>query len=153
MVTLADGRTLYATRDDPTADWVVRVDDDLATERRGRWLLPLVYQALGLGVDNRPQAMRVVDRLTGFDTPVGRRFPCPCCDLLTLEEPPTGTHQLCPVCYWEDDAQQYEHLDQLSGANGVTLRQARDNFVASGVSDQAHRGSVRPLESYEVPPG
>jgi hypothetical protein len=149
--TLFDGRILSATQADPTAEWYVRVNDYPESERSGRWLLPLVYSAVGLEPHDA-RAAEIVADLTGFDTPAGRRFPCPCCDLLTLEKPPAGTHQLCPVCFWEDDAQQYEQLDQLAGANRVTLREARDNFRSFGASDRSSVDSVRPPEPYEVPP-
>lgn len=149
--TLPDGRILRATQEDPTADWVVHVEE--GAERRGRWLIALVYGALELeGGEQRDLVKAVVDELSGFDTPAGRRFPCPCCDYLTLTSAPTGTHQLCPVCFWEDDAQQYEHLDQVAGANSVSLRQARENFRAHQASSPASTGSVRAPEPYELPP-
>jgi len=71
--------------------------------------------------------------------------------ILTLEEPPTGTHQLCPVCFWEEDAQQYERLDQLAGANGVTLHQARENFPKYGACEESSIDSVRVPAPYEAP--
>jgi hypothetical protein len=151
-VNLPDGRTLRASQDTPTSDWVVSLTESTPSRWEGRWLLMLIYQALDLerGV-KQPQAIALVDRLSGFDTPIGRRFRCPCCDYLTFAEAPPGTHQTCPVCKWEDDAPQYEDLDQLLGANGVSLRQARENFQRHGYSGHSHAKSVRPPESYEIP--
>jgi hypothetical protein len=29
-------------------------------------------------------------------------YPCPCCGHLVYIEPP-GSHDICKVCFWEDD--------------------------------------------------
>jgi hypothetical protein len=76
----------------------------------------------------------VVRQLAGEETPLGRRYPCPCCDHLTLPEPATGTHFICSVCWWEDDRSQYCDLDYARGANGVSLRQARSDYRVHGSS-------------------
>jgi hypothetical protein len=52
------------------------------------------------------------------------RFACPCCDQLTLDEPPPGTWLICDVCEWEDDPVQFADIDYEGGANPVSLRQA-----------------------------
>jgi hypothetical protein len=89
--------------------------------------------------------------VVGRDTPAGRRYACPCCDFLTLSEPPTGTFAICPVCRWEDDNLQFEDLDKEGGANAVSLRQARQNFRLHGVSDPRRRERARPLRPEETP--
>lgn len=150
--TLADGRTLRASQDVPTSDWLLSIDGEPNQSWQGRWLLLLIYDALQLkrGV-RQPQAIDLVDQLSGFDTPAGRRYRCPCCDYLTLIEAPTGTHQTCPVCRWEDAAQQYQHLDLAGGANSVSLRQARANFRLHGVSDLRATANARAPKPEEVP--
>ena len=60
---------------------------------------------------------------------------CPCCDYYCLPE--RGAFAVCPVCYWEDDGQDLDRLDVVSGPNHITLRQARANFQRFGASDQA----------------
>ncbi|MEG0845152.1 MAG: CPCC family cysteine-rich protein [Raoultibacter sp.] len=76
------------------------------------------------------------------------KYPCPCCGYLTLDKQPPGTFDICPVCYWEDDATQFEDPQMQGGANFVTLDQARENFKDFGACD---RGCIeyvrRPLES------
>ncbi len=60
---------------------------------------------------------------------------CPCCDYYTLTE--RGAHEVCPVCYWEDDGHDLDRLDEVSAVCHITLRQARANFAAFGAADQA----------------
>jgi hypothetical protein len=80
------------------------------------------------------------------------RSPCPCCSCLTLEDPPPGTFAICPVCFWEDDDVQFRDPDYAGGANAVSLREARANFLEFGASDQALRGQVREPLPHEKPP-
>lgn len=63
------------------------------------------------------------------------RAQCPCCDYITLAE--RGSYEICPVCFWEDDGQDLDELDEPSGPNhGLTLRQGRDNFMALGACEE-----------------
>src|SRR5436305_8121773 len=63
-----------------------------------------------------------------------RAYACPCCGFLTLEEPPPGTYEICPVCYWEDDPVQFDDPSYTGGANRVSLAQARQNFLDLGAA-------------------
>ncbi len=63
------------------------------------------------------------------------RYQCPCCDYYALSE--RASRDICPVCYWEDDGQDLGDLDVVSGANHITLREARHNFASFGACDQA----------------
>jgi hypothetical protein len=92
-----------------------------------------------------------VDRIAGYDTPLGRRFRCPCCGFLTLQKAPPGTFALCKVCFWEDDALQFHQPDREGGANTVSLNQARENFRVHGVSEPRFRPNVRPPLPHEKP--
>ena len=65
---------------------------------------------------------------------------CPCCDYYALPE--RAAYSICPICYWEDDGQDLDRLDELSGPNHITLRQARQNFARVGAADQAAVGLV-----------
>lgn len=64
------------------------------------------------------------------------RYTCPCCGYKTLDEKPPGTYDICPICFWEDDAAQFDDPDYEGGANEVSLRQARKNFVEFGACDR-----------------
>jgi Cysteine-rich CPCC len=66
----------------------------------------------------------------------------PCCDHLTLDEAPSGTHTICAVCSWEDDRVQFRDPDYPGGANKVSLRQARENYRQYGVSEPPVRGAL-----------
>ncbi|MEM9914868.1 MAG: CPCC family cysteine-rich protein [Planctomycetota bacterium] len=58
---------------------------------------------------------------------------CPCCDYATLEE--RGVYDICPVCFWEDDGQDVDALDRVSGPNHITLREGRRHFLSCGACD------------------
>lgn len=53
------------------------------------------------------------------------KYKCPCCGYYTLNEPPNGTYNICPVCFWEDDIVQLDNPDYANGANKVSLNEAR----------------------------
>ena len=79
-------------------------------------------------------------------------YACPCCEHLTLGEPPPDTYGICPVCYWQDDGVQYHDPDYAGGANKMSLNEARLNFLRLGAIDEASLASVRrPTEEEEVP--
>jgi nitrogen fixation-related uncharacterized protein len=52
---------------------------------------------------------------------------------LTLTEAPAGTFAICPVCWWEDDSTQFDDPDYRGGADGPSLRQARETYRHIGV--------------------
>lgn len=63
------------------------------------------------------------------------RHQCPCCDYISLPE--RGNYLICPICYWEDDGQDLDELNEPSGPNhGMTLREGRRNFLALGACDE-----------------
>ena len=59
---------------------------------------------------------------------------CPCCDYVSLPE--RGNYLICPICFWEDDGQDIDNIDDKSGPNhGITLRQGRENFRQLGACE------------------
>lgn len=78
-------------------------------------------------------------------------YACPCCGFLTLDEPPPGTFNICPVCYWEDDPVQFAEPSLPSGANIVPLAEARRNFLGCGAASPEFLCSVRPPRDGERP--
>jgi hypothetical protein len=73
---------------------------------------------------------------------MNKKFACPCCGFLTLEEESPGTHEICPVCYWEDDLVQFEDPNHW-GANGVSLAETRLNFIRFGASEEKFKPRVQ----------
>jgi hypothetical protein len=79
---------------------------------------------------------------------VNVKYPCVCCGHLTLDEAP-GSHQICPVCFWEDDIVQLRWPDWAGGANQPCLIEAQQNFQRSGACDDWARQHVRPAANDE----
>lgn len=73
------------------------------------------------------------------------RFQCPCCDYYVLAQ--HSRHEICPVCWWEDDGSNLGEIDAISSANHISLRQARANFANYGAADQAAVSLVVPASA------
>jgi hypothetical protein len=80
-----------------------------------------------------------------------RRYPCRCCGFLTLSEG-SGSYEVCPVCFWEDDPVQNDDPTFLGGANSVCLEEAEHNFIRHGVAEVEDAAHIRGPLSEEVPP-
>ncbi|SMQ63462.1 Cysteine-rich CPCC [Devosia lucknowensis] len=78
-------------------------------------------------------------------------FPCPCCEFLTYVSLPKGCHEICPVCFWQDDPVQAADSNYAGGANRVSLVTARRNFREHGAKDRLSLPHVRPPELCELP--
>lgn len=68
--------------------------------------------------------------------------PCPCCGFLVFDGPP-GTHDICPICNWEDDRGQLDDPTFAGGANRVSLMEAQENYRAFGASIASAKSRVR----------
>lgn len=98
----------------------------------------------------------------------GKRFACPCCGCLTLDY--RREYDICPVCYWEDDAYIFikdgkieslcldrdvddeKLLDVPSSANhGLTLREGRENYQKFGACEESMIEYVRKPKKRELP--
>jgi hypothetical protein len=64
------------------------------------------------------------------------KYRCPCCGCKTLDEPPPHSFEVCDVCLWQDDGQQFDRPDLRGGANSVSLNEARANFRKFGASSE-----------------
>lgn len=78
-------------------------------------------------------------------------YACPCCGYLTLEE--RGGHQICQVCFWEDDGQDVHDADDVRGGpnGGLSLTEARRNFERFGAASEKVLEHVRPPFDEEHP--
>ncbi len=70
---------------------------------------------------------------------------CPCCGCKTLD-PDDSAYEICPVCFWENDPSQLRDPD-MTGANKVSLNQARKNYAQFGACEERFKDYVR--EPYE----
>ncbi len=71
--------------------------------------------------------------------------PCPCCGYKTL--PTRGGYDLCPVCWWEDDASEpWEY----SGTNAQTLVEAQRHFLAGLPPHRGRPGERRASRTNEA---
>lgn len=150
--TLPDGRELRATYEGEPTGWVVRLagHEDRPVSARD------IHDALVVLLEPDEGGwpawfIEAAEDLAARDTPLGRRYPCPCCGCLTLDEAPTGTDDICKVCFWEDDGVQFRDPDYEGGANTVSLNQARKNFRLHQVSEPRFRSNVRPPRPEEQP--
>jgi hypothetical protein len=70
------------------------------------------------------------------------RFTCPCCGYVTLVNS-SGGHDICPVCYWEDDLYQLNNPEATDGSNENSLKEAQRNFIDIGASHWQWKTWVR----------
>jgi hypothetical protein len=70
------------------------------------------------------------------------RFPCPCCGYLVFDRGP-GSYDLCPICFWEDDAVQLEYATNGGGANQVSLVDGQRNLASFGACEKTAVDWVR----------
>lgn len=58
-----------------------------------------------------------------------RNVTCPCCRFPTLRG--SGTYEICPICWWEDDGQNDQDADIVRGGpnSHYSLADARRNFA------------------------
>jgi len=71
-----------------------------------------------------------------------RRKKCPCCGFYTFIRP-AHNGDICPVCFWEYDKVQNKDEDYEGGANEISLRTARSNFLFLGAIKESCRDKVR----------
>lgn len=66
---------------------------------------------------------------------------CLCCGYITLE---SDIHDICQICFWQDDPACWDDADANWGVNGISLREAQRNFIRFGACDKAMLNLVRP---------
>ncbi|MCA9319399.1 MAG: hypothetical protein KDB53_01630 [Planctomycetes bacterium] len=71
------------------------------------------------------------------------RFSCACCGYRTLSAPTHETHEVCAICFWEDDPIQFRDPDHGRGANRTSLREARQSFERIGACEEEMLPHVR----------
>jgi hypothetical protein len=87
-----------------------------------------------------------VDRVEG-DLPDW--FACPICKHHTFQT--LGAWDTCPVCGWNSDPVQEAVHDDPTGANGISLNEARQNYQAIGAITQEKLAELDPEEKKKYP--
>ena len=71
-----------------------------------------------------------------------KKYKCPCCGHFTFEKKERA-YDICPVCFWEDDPEQYSNPMMPNGANHVSLATARVNYKHFSACDPEMKKYVR----------
>lgn len=77
--------------------------------------------------------------------------PCPCCGFITIPEKGDALGYICPVCFWEIDLfieSDHEPSDQN---NGLTLKQAKENYKNLGAVSAMMKEYCRQAREEEYP--
>nr|WP_227467119.1 CPCC family cysteine-rich protein [Nocardioides lijunqiniae] len=74
---------------------------------------------------------------------VSTAHPCACCGHVVFNEPP-GSYEICPVCFWEDDAVQLRWPTYEGGANGPSLIDSQRAYATDGAMECRFTDIVRP---------
>lgn len=77
-----------------------------------------------------------------------RQFPCVCCGYLTLSEG-AGEHEICMICWWQDDPSQLRWPAMSGGANEPSLIEGQKNYREFGASTPARKGRARSPRAFE----
>lgn len=80
-----------------------------------------------------------------------KKYACPVCGNYTLRRKPNQTHEICPVCYWEDDPLHLDDPDFVGSSNQLSLRKARQNYQEFGVNRLADLPFIRQVLPRELP--
>jgi hypothetical protein len=100
------------------------------------YLADYLRNNLGLSVDN------VEGMLPGW-------IPCPVCQYQTFEI--VGDWDTCPVCGWNSDPVQEAVHDDPTGANGISLNDARQNFQKLGAITPEKLAQLDPADKKKFP--
>ncbi len=87
-----------------------------------------------------------VDKVEG-DMPTW--LACPACRFRTFAV--VGNWDVCPVCGWSSDPVQEAIPDDPTGANGISLNEARRNFPTIGAISQEKLANLDPEEKKKYP--
>lgn len=68
---------------------------------------------------------------------------CPCCGYITLDPSDRLNYSICPICFWEDDPIAFEDEHFAGGANGISLIQARKNYIKFGACEEKMLSNTR----------
>ena len=73
-----------------------------------------------------------------------KREKCHICGYYTFEDGLGLTYDICPVCFWEDYVIDYDDPNADTGANCVSLQEARENYLKIEAIHPSLKKYVRP---------
>jgi hypothetical protein len=100
------------------------------------YLAQYLRETVGIQVDH------VEGRLPGW-------LPCPVCGYLTFET--LGAWDTCSACGWNSDPVQETMHDDPTGANGISLNEARHNYQTFGAVSKEKLAMLDPEDKKKYP--
>ena len=80
------------------------------------------------------------------------KYKCPCCEFYTYPVPPKeDVGYICPVCFCENDAFLNSHTEPSCCNHGITLQDAKKNFMDFKACESNMISHVRPPIEDEIP--
>ena len=86
-------------------------------------------------------------------TQVKGDHPCPCCGSITIPNGGDALAFICPVCLWEIDLFTTDPNRPSDQNHGLTLAQARQNYIQHGAVLPSLKQHSRPPLPQETPVG
>lgn len=82
-----------------------------------------------------------------------KKYKCSCCGYYTYNAPADeDCCYICPVCFWENDAFLSSDNEPSDQNHGMTLKEAKDNYLQFGASSKDMLCYVRPPKDDEKNP-
>lgn len=79
------------------------------------------------------------------------KYRCPCCGYYTFSAPANHNHgDICPVCFWENDAFIKNATEPSLCNHGKSLRECRVNFKSFGACVYEMLRNIRPPAEDEL---
>ncbi len=100
------------------------------------YLVQHLRDTIGINVD------KIEGQLPGW-------LPCPVCSHRTFAV--LGDWGTCPVCGWNSDPVQETIHDDPTGANGISLNEARQNYQTIGAITSEKAAALDPAEKNKYP--
>ncbi len=80
---------------------------------------------------------------------VAQKYTCPCCGYKTFVNG-RDDEEVCKVCFWQNDIDQVINPNYDGGANEVSLKMARKNYLEFGASDKRYMFVVQKPSIFDV---
>ncbi len=79
-----------------------------------------------------------------------KKYQCPCCGCYTYSVPPhEDCGYICPICFWENDPFIFSDSEPSDSNHGMTLKEARNNYLRFGACEKEMLCHVRPKTDHE----